>query len=128
MKGRRIGRSAKYNIKLPFQMKPLLCLFFVFFAVANGMPHHQRIPKIQVYNHSITLKVDPELFLKFLKESDPQLALKLLPTLLGKDNIHLIRRKAKASSLKNKGRDQREQHQELDEFGHPTDNRVFRLY
>ena len=107
-------------------MKPLLCLFFVFFAVANGMPHHhQRIPKIQVDNHSITLKVDPELFLKFLKESDPQLALKLLPTLMGKDNIHLIRRKAKASSLKNKGRNQ---HQELDEFGHPTDNRVFRLY
>ena len=93
------------------------------------MPTHSRIPKIHVDNHSITLKVDPELFLRFLKVSDPQLALKLLPTLLGKDNIHLIRRKAK---VKAKGRDQQRQqrqHQDLNESGHPTeDNRVFRLY
>ena len=110
-------------------MKPIFGLFFVFFALVNGMPSHSRTPKIHVDNHSITLKVDPELFLRFLKVSDPQLALKLLPTLLGKDNIHLIRRKAK---VKAKGRDQQRQqrqHQDLNESGHPTeDNRVFRLY
>ena len=111
-------------------MKPIFCLFSVFFVLVNGMPSHSRTPKIHVDNNSITLKVDPELFLRFLKVSDPQLALKLLPTLLGKDNIHLIRRKAKAKG-RDQQRQQRQQRQILNESGHPTeneDNRVFRLY
>ena len=43
-------------------------------------------------NQEISVKVDRSLFLHFLEATDPQLALKALPKILGKSDIHLMRR------------------------------------
>ena len=73
----------------------------------------------------------PEILLAVLKETDPQLALKILPEIMGKDNIRLNRREAKAWRNQRRNQHQQQQNQqrqELDEFGNPKEDNVFRLY
>ena len=73
----------------------------------------------------------PEILLAVLKETDPQLALKILPEIMGKDNIRLNRREAKAWRNQRRNQHQQQQNQqrqEVDEFGNPKEDNVFRLY
>ena len=86
-------------------------------------------------NGSANLKNDdlmvPEILLAVLKETDPQLALKILPEIMGKDNIRLNRREAKAWRNQRRNQHQQQQNQqrqELDEFGNPKEDNIFRLY
>ena len=74
-------------------MKSLLCLAFVF-ALSEAMPH-RNFGNLKETKTEVSLEVDPSLFLAFLEATDPQLALKALPKILGGENIHLIRRHAK---------------------------------
>ena len=56
---------------------------------SEGSKHSQKLIKDL---DPISIKVDRNLFLSFLEATDPQLALKALPKILGKSNIHLMRR------------------------------------
>lgn len=114
---------------LTLQSKVLLCILVAFAVTTNGMP----------LNGSANLKNDdlmalngvPEFLLAVLKETDPQLALKILPEIMGKDNIRLNRREAKAWRNQRRNQHQQQQNQqrqELDEFGNPKEDNVFRLY
>ena len=114
---------------LTLQIKVLLCILVVFAVTSNGMSLNG---SANLKNDDLmALNGDPEILLAVLKETDPQLALKILPEIMGKDNIRLNRREAKAWRNQRRNQHQQQQNQqrqELDEFGNPKEDNVFRLY
>ena len=105
----------------------VLCLSLLF-GISQGMPARN----LKDSKTEVSIEVDPALFLAFLEATDPQLALKALPKILGGENIHLIRRHSQ-EVLKNHFRNSRTnrngEHQS-DEGQHEDEDKkkIFRLY